>query len=234
MKLLIVEDESDLRDALCAGLAKKGFLTDEASDGNEACELAFVNKYDLILLDLNLPGMDGLDLLKKIRENDLQQKVLILSARSNYEQRIAGLDMGANDYLVKPFDFGELEARIRSLLRREFTQNNTILCFDCFHLDTQKHIVYAKQDELLSLTPKEFSILEYLLLNRGRVISSEELIEHVWGGEDSFFSNAVKVHVIGLRKKLGVFSDKEVIMNVRGAGYCIQTQEQYSASQRGE
>ena len=129
MKLLIIEDEADLRNALCKGFTKKGYLADTAADGNEGYELAFVNKYDLILLDLNLPGMDGLTLLQKIRENDLRQKVLILSARSAYEQRIEGLDLGANDYLVKPFDFGELEARVRSLLRRDFTQHNTCLLY---------------------------------------------------------------------------------------------------------
>ena len=114
MKLLIIEDEADLRNALCKGFTKKGYLADTAADGNEGYELAFINKYDLILLDLNLPGMDGLTLLQKIRENDLRQKILILSARSAYEQRIEGLDLGANDYLVKPFDFGELEARVPS------------------------------------------------------------------------------------------------------------------------
>ncbi|WP_087064506.1 response regulator transcription factor [Intestinibacillus massiliensis] len=233
MKLLIVEDEGDLRNALCEGLTKKGYLIDAASDGNEGYELAFVNHYDLILLDLNLPGMDGLALLKKIREHDLQQKVLILSARSDYGQRIEGLDLGANDYLVKPFDFGELEARIRSLLRREFMQNNTILCFGCFRFDTLKHTVCTEQNDPIALTPKEFAILEYLLLNRGRVVSTEELIEHVWDSDDSFFSNAVKVHVSALRKKLGAFSRQEIIINVRGAGYCIQTQEQRASSQSG-
>lgn len=234
MKLLIIEDEADLRNALCKGLTKKGYLVDAAADGNEGYELAFVNQYDLILLDLNLPGMDGLTLLQKIRESDLRQKVLILSARSAYEQRIKGLDLGANDYLVKPFDFGELEARVRSLLRREFTQHNTIIPFDRFRLDTHARLVYTDKDEALSLTPKEFSILEYLLLNRGRVISPEELIEHVWGSEDSFFSNAVKVHMSGLRKKLGAFSDQEIIINTRGAGYCIRQQKETPSHKEGK
>ena len=126
MKLLIIEDEEDLLAALKAGFEKKGYVVDAAVDGTDGCELAFINDYDLILLDLNLPGMDGLEILKKIRENDLHQKVLILSARSDYAQRIEGLDLGANDYLVKPFDFGELEARVRSLLRRSFTQMGAV------------------------------------------------------------------------------------------------------------
>ncbi|WP_066687450.1 response regulator transcription factor [Christensenella intestinihominis] len=233
MKLLIIEDEEDLREALCAGLTKKGYITDSAADGNEGFELAFVNDYDLILLDLNLPGMDGLTLLQKIREHDLQQKVLILSARSDYGQRIEGLDLGANDYLVKPFDFGELEARIRSLLRRSFTQHNTVIRFDRFRLDTCAHLVYTEDNQAVSLTPKEYAILEYLLLNRGKVISPEELIEHVWGSDDSLFSNAIKVHMSALRKKLAEFSANEIIINMRGAGYCIKNPVQNIASKLG-
>ncbi len=222
MRLLIIEDEPDLRSALCAGLTKKGYITDAAADGNEGYELALVNNYDLILLDLNLPGMDGLTLLKKIREKDLLQKVLILSARSAYEQRIEGLDLGANDYLVKPFDFGELEARVRSLLRRSFTQYNTVIHFDRFRLDTRVRLVYTDDNEVVNLTPKEFSILEYLLLNRGNVVSAGELIEHVWASDDSLFSNSIKVHMSALRKKLAAYSSNEIIINMRGSGYRIK------------
>lgn len=223
MKLLIVEDEADLRNALYAGLTKKGYVTDTAADGNEGYELACINQYDLILLDLNLPGMDGLTVLQKIHAHHRQQKVLILSARSAYEQRIEGLDLGANDYLVKPFDFGELEARVRALLRREFMQHDAVIRFDRFYMDTRTRLVNTDQGETVNLTPKEFAILEYLLLNRGRVISPEELIEHVWDSDDSFFSNALKVHMSALRKKLGAFSGGVIITNTRGAGYCIQS-----------
>ncbi len=221
MKLLIIEDEEDLLTALKAGFQKKGYVIDAALDGTQGLELAFVNQYDLILLDLNLPGIDGLEILREIRKNDLKQKILILSARSDYGQRIEGLDLGANDYLVKPFDFGELEARVRSLLRRSFTQNNTVLSFDRFYLDTCAHSLYTDQDEGIDLTPKEYSILEYLLLNRGKAVSTEEIIEHVWVSDDSLFSNAIKVHMSSLRKKLGAYTDQELITNMRGAGYCI-------------
>ncbi len=221
MKLLIIEDEEDLLRALKTGFEKKGYAVDTAADGTDGCEFAFINDYDLILLDLNLPGMDGLDILKKIRENDLRQKVLILSARSDYAQRIEGLDLGANDYLVKPFDFGELEARVRSLLRRNFTQNNVILKFERFFLDTCAHLLYTDTEEKIDLTPKEFSILEYLLLHRGKAVSAEELIEHIWLSDSSLFSNSIKVHVSTLRKKLASYTDCELITNMRGAGYCI-------------
>ena len=221
MKLLIIEDEADLRNALCKGFTKKGYLADTAADGNEGYELAFVNKYDLILLDLNLPGMDGLTLLQKIRENDLRQKVLILSARSAYEQRIEGLDLGANDYLVKPFDFGELEARVRSLLRRDFTQHNTVIPFGCFRMDTQARLVFTDKDEEVCLTPKEFSILEYLLLNKGRAVSPEELIEHVWDSSVDSFSGSIRVHMSSLRKKLKAGLGYDPIVNKIGEGYKI-------------
>ncbi|WP_066649133.1 response regulator transcription factor [Christensenella timonensis] len=221
MKLLIIEDEEDLLRALKAGFEKKGYAVDIAADGTEGCELAFINDYDLIILDLNLPGMDGLEILSHIRENDLRQKVLILSARSDYAQRIEGLDLGANDYLVKPFDFGELEARVRSLLRRSFTQNNVILKFSKFSLDTCAHLLYTDAGETIDLTPKEYAILEYLLLHRGKAISAEELIEHVWFSDSSLFSNAIKVHVSTLRKKLAAYTEEELVTNMRGAGYCI-------------
>ena len=221
MKLLIIEDEEDLLAALKAGFEKKGYVVDAAVDGTDGYELAFINDYDLILLDLNLPGMDGLEILKKIRENDLNQKVLILSARSDYAQRIEGLDLGANDYLVKPFDFGELEARVRSLLRRSFTQMGAVLKFGRFSLDTCAHLLYTDQDEIIDLAPKEYSILEYLLLHRGKAVSAEELIEHIWLSDSSLFSNAIKVHVSTLRKKLAAHTDQELITNLRGAGYCI-------------
>nr|WP_307757183.1 response regulator [uncultured Christensenella sp.] len=230
MKLLIIEDEEDLANALAAGFRKKDYVVDIATDGPDGLELAFINNYDLIILDLNLPGMDGLEILEKVREYDLKQKVLILSARSDYGQRIEGLDLGANDYLVKPFDFGELEARVRFLLRRSFTQNNVVLSFDRFRLDTCAHRLSTDADEPVDLTPKEYAILEYLLLNRGKAISAEELIEHIWASDNDLFSNAIKVHISALRKKLAAHTDKELITNLRGAGYCIRKPVQDIAS----
>ena len=221
MKLLIIEDEPDLLTALAAGFRKKGYAVDTADDGLDGLELAQTGSYDLIILDLNLPGMDGLDILKKIREDDLEQKLLILSARSEYTQRIEGLDLGANDYLTKPFDFGELEARVRSLLRRSFTQNDAVLIFHGFRLDTRTHLLQTETGKPVDLMPKEYAILEYLLLNRNRAVSAEELIEHIWASDSDMFSNAIKVHISTLRKKLSAHTDAELITNIRGAGYCI-------------
>lgn len=223
MRLLVIEDELDLLNALAKGLRSSGYLVDTASDGTEGLYQTTLCRYDLIILDLNLPGMDGLDILKELRRTDLETRVLILSARSDISQRIEGLDGGANDYLVKPFDFGELAARVRSLLRRSFSQENSLIRFGGFCFDTIARSVSTEGGALLALSPKELSILEYLLLRRGRPVSMEELIEHVWEEDVSLFSNAVKVHVSTLRKKLAQHGSGDSIKWVRGAGYVMET-----------
>ena len=161
MKLLIIEDEPDMRNALKKGFIKKGYLVDTAEDGEEGSYLALVNTYDVIVLDLNLPGKDGLEILQEIRDRSKTQRVIILSARSSLPDQITGLDMGANDYLAKPFDFMELEARVRSLARREMVQNDTKINIHNLVIDTvQKKVSY--NGEKIELTPKEYAILEYL------------------------------------------------------------------------
>lgn len=221
MRLLLIEDEEDLINTLSRGLRKFGYAVDTAIDGREGLDLFYMNKYDLVILDLNLPSMDGIEILSKIREDDQECKILILSARSNYQQRIEGLDKGANDYLVKPFDFGELMARIRALLRRTFIQQSIKFKYENIIIDTANRSVYDENNENIDLRPKEFAILEYLLLNKGRAVSTEELIEHIWADEDSMFSNVVKVHLSTLRKKLNKYCEKEIISSIRGAGYII-------------
>lgn len=221
MRLLLIEDEEDLINTLSRGLRKFGYAVDTATDGREGLDLFYMNKYDLVILDLNLPSMDGLEILSKIREDDKECKILILSARSSYEQRIDGLDKGANDYLIKPFDFGELAARIRALLRRTFVQQSTKFKYENIIINLANRSVYDENNENIDLTPKEFAILEYLIINRGRAISTEELIEHIWDNDDTMFSNVVKVNVSTLRKKLSEYCEKEIILNIRGAGYII-------------
>ena len=221
MRLLLIEDEEDLITTLSRGLRKVGYVVDTATDGREGLDLFYMNEYDLVILDLNLPSMDGLEILSKIREDDKECKILILSARSNYEQRIEGLDKGANDYLVKPFDFGELTARIRALLRRTFIQQSIKFKYENIIIDMANRSVYDDNNENIDLRPKEFAILEYLIINKDRAVSTEELIEHIWAGDDAMFSNVVKVHVSTLRKKLSKYCEKEIILNIRGAGYII-------------
>lgn len=215
MKILVVEDERSLAGILQKGLKKLGFAVDAAFDGEEALYLIDLNPYDLIVLDLNLPKVSGFDVLKQIREGSNLTKVLILSAKNQVEDKVQGLDLGANDYLEKPFDFLELAARIRNLLRWEFKMRNDVAVFQDIVVDLPKKVVMKKDTEI-SLTNKEFGILEYLAKNADRYIAAEEIIEHVWDSEADLFSNSFKFHMSSLRKKL---ETEGAIVNVRGKGY---------------
>lgn len=221
MRILVVEDELDLLDSIVEGLKMDGYAVDSCDNGSTAYEMVFVENYDLIVLDLNLPGMDGIDVLKEIRKINSEIKILILTARTHIKDKVQGLDLGANDYLTKPFHFEELEARIRSLLRRKFIQQDVILYCGKLSLDTSARIA-TFNGEPLSLTRKELSILEYFLLNKGRVISPEELIEHVWDSNSDSFSNVIRVHIASLRKKLREALDYDPIGNKIGEGYFIR------------
>lgn len=220
MKLLIVEDEADLREALFYGLKKRGYAVDSAGDGAEAVELCELNEYDLVILDLNLPGLDGMEVLRQIQQMEKPTKVLILSARSMLTDKIDGLDGGASDYLTKPFHFEELEARIRMLLRRSFVQKEAALTRGGLRLDTNRKTA-AFDGKPLELSMREFAILEYLMDNMGRPVSAEELLEHVWDSEADPFSNQVKVYISVIRRKLQAVTEEEIIQSVRGAGYLI-------------
>ena len=219
MKLLLVEDETLLSAAIAKGLRKHGYAVDCAYDGEEALALYGVNEYDLMILDLNLPKVDGLEVLRRIRETDAALRVLILSARSTVPDKIAGLDGGGNDYLAKPFDFAELEARIRALLRQEVRMRNVDLSCGALRVDTAAKRVFWGEAPV-ELTKKEYTILEYLMAHQDRVISAEELIEHVWDSEADPFSNAFRFHISSLRKKLAaVCGTDTLIITLRGHGY---------------
>ena len=222
MRLLVVEDEIDLCNAIAEGLEIDGYAVDTCNDGETALELILIENYDLVILDLNLPNIDGIDILKEIKKQNKDVKTLILSARGSVSDKVLGLDLGANDYLAKPFDFEELEARIRNLLRRKFTQENIILSFDRISLDTSKRTGFVNDKEL-TLTKKEFSLLEYFLLNKEKVISQEELMEHVWNMEADSFSNAVRVHIASLRKKLKAELHFDIIGTKIGEGYYLNS-----------
>lgn len=221
MKILIVEDEIDLQEAIAEGLRIDGYAVDTCNDGNKACELLFVENYDLVILDLNLPGMNGFDILDDIRKDNQEVKVLILSARDSVSDKVKGLDLGANDYLTKPFDFEELEARIRNLLRRKFIQeqNEIFHCKITLNMSERKVIVNNRQ---LVLTKKEFALLEYFMLNQNRVISQEELLEHIWNSEANNLSGVVRVHIASLRKKLKTELCFDPIVTKIGEGYLFQ------------
>lgn len=220
MRLLIVEDEKELCDTLAKSLYGAGYEVDACYDGYEALDYTLSEKYDLIVLDLNLPGMDGMEVLRELRQRDEETKVLILSARSQIADKVDGLDAGANDYMEKPFHLQELEARVRSLTRRKFVQKDVCLHCGEIEFDTVKREASAK-GESVALTRKENGILEYLLLNQGRPVSQEELIEHVWDASVDSFSGSIRVHMSSLRKKLKAVLGYDPIVNKIGEGYRI-------------
>ena len=221
MRLLIVEDEKQLCDTVAKHLYGAGYEVDTCYDGDEALDHILAEDYDLIALDLNLPGTDGMEILREIRKKDEETKILILSARSQIADKVEGLDAGANDYMAKPFHLQELEARIRSLTRRQFVQKD--VCLNCGEIkfDTKKREAYAK-GKLVALTRKENGILEYLLLNEGRPISQEELIEHVWDASVDSFSGSIRVHMSSIRKKVKAVLGYDPIVNKVGEGYKIE------------
>ena len=220
MRLLVVEDEHSLREDIARKLRLSGYEVDACADGEAALEALAAERYDLVLLDLNLPKVDGMQVLRSLRQHDLETCVLILSARSEIADKVEGLDAGANDYLSKPFHLAELEARVRSLTRRSFVQHDALLSCGRVTFDTVKRTAQVN-GEAVALTRKENGILEYLLLNQGRPVSQEELMEHVWDNSVDSFSNSIRVHISALRKKLRAALGYDPIRNRIGEGYEI-------------
>ena len=220
MKILLVEDEERLLESIREGLVHSGYVVDTALDGEEGSFMAFTNDYDLIILDINLPQKDGFEILKEIRERDREVNIIMLTALSDVDDRVRGFDLGANDYVLKPFHFEELKARIRSLLRRQTTIKNAVIETSGISFDTTKR-TFTIDGENLRLTAKEAGILEYLFFNLGRYVTTEELMEHVWNDEVDLFSNVVRVHMSALRKKLKARLGKNIIRNEIGKGYII-------------
>ena len=217
MRLLLVEDEEDLADALVRGLRQEGYAVDVAFNGQEGWELADVNGYDILLLDLNLPDIDGLEICQRLRKAHPHLLILMLTARGSTHQRIAGLDTGADDYLVKPFEFGELLARIRALLRRDMRGREPILRYQDITLDPSARAVW-RGNQRIELTKKEYGILEYLMYHPTKVVTQEELLEHVWDMRADSFTTTVRVHVTSLRRKLDG-TNNSYIETVVGSGY---------------
>lgn len=220
MRVLVVEDDLDLLNLLEEGLTMYGYAVDKASDGEEAIDMAYIEDYDIIILDINLPKKDGFEVLDEIRKFNQEVNIIMLTARSDIDDRVKGLDFGANDYMVKPFDLKELDARMRALLRRKSITEATILQAGNMKFDTITREAFVG-DEKVNLTQKETGILEYLFLNKERFVSSEELIDHVWDSNADSFSNSVRVHMSSLRKKIKEISGENKIQNVIGKGYRI-------------
>lgn len=223
MRMLVIEDERDLANAIKKGLEREGFAVDIALDGNEGCYLAEIHAYDMIILDLNLPDKNGLDVLRHIRHLSKQIRVLILTAFSDTSSRVKGLNLGADDYLGKPFDFEELKARIRALMRRDLLRESLLLTYGPIELNpiTKTATCAGKP---LTLTRKEFSLLQYFLSHPDRVILTEELIEHVWDQHADPLSSAVRVHISTLRSKIRSIIRANFLNTVPGYGYQLNKQ----------
>ncbi|MEX0763157.1 MAG: response regulator transcription factor [Dehalococcoidia bacterium] len=222
MRLLIVEDESALAIPLARGLSRESYAVDVAGDGGQALKLVAANEYDLVILDLNLPVLDGLSVLQQLKADRPELLVMALTARSAPQQRVSGLDLGADDYLVKPFDYGELRARIRALLRRDMRSRELALTAGDLKLDPAGHTVWQGRRRM-ELTRKEFSILEFLIRHPGEVVSQEELLEHVWNDDVNPFTNVVRTHINSLRRKLRDSPrTPRYITTVVGRGYRLE------------
>ena len=220
MHLLVIEDERVLCETIVRSLRRLAYSVDHCYDGDKALELLGTERYDLVLLDLNLPGKDGMTVLRTFRQRDRKTPVLILSARSEVKDKVEGLDAGANDYLSKPFHLAELEARIRSLALRQFTQQDVLLTLKTLSFDTRSRPATVN-GQTLALTRKETGILEYLMVHQGRPVSQEELMEHVWDNSVDSFSNSIRVHISALRKKLRAALGYDPIRNRIGEGYLM-------------
>ncbi len=220
MRLLLIEDYRPLRQSLTKGLHEAGFAVDATGDGKEGLWYAMGNEYDVIILDLMLPGMDGLEILKRVRSQGRRASVLILTAKDTVQDRVTGLDLGADDYLVKPFAFEELLARIRALLRRSYQEKSPCVEIADLRIDLTTRRVWRGSEEIL-LTPREYALLEYLAMRTGQTVSRTDIWEHVYEFNSSASSNVVDVYIGYLRKKLGERDESVLIHTVRGRGYVL-------------
>lgn len=225
MKVLIVEDEKTLAYEVEAFLKKAFYICDLAHTGRQGLEKIEDNLYDFILLDLGLPDIDGLNLLQQAKKHNPDAAYIILTARGNIEDRIKGLDLGADDYLPKPFSLLELQSRMHAISRRKFNLNKHVIPIGDFEVDLQKRTVNFQETEI-ELSRKEFDLLSYLLLHKNRPLTRMQLSEHIWGNfaEDDNDSNYIDAHIKNIRKKLGNYSTVEWLETVRGVGYKIRKQ----------
>ncbi len=220
MRLLIIGDHKELADSMKAGLEKNGFSVDVAYYGEDGEELAFVNSYDCILLDLNLPDKDGIDILRFLRKENIASPVIIVTARDEVEQRAMGLDLGADDYISKPFELLELRARVQAVIRRFHGRTNPILQVGALTIYPDRRIA-EYGGKAITLSAKEFDVLEYLAMRHPAIVSSEEIVEHVYNEEFDPFSSVLRVHLTRLRRKLMDASEKELLITHRGKGYSL-------------
>jgi len=224
MNVLIVEDEKSLAGEIAAYLKKEGFLCDMAFTGAEASEKIAVNLYDFVLLDLGLPDYNGLDLIREAKKGNIDVAFIIITARGEIEDRVRGLDLGADDYLPKPFALAELHARLMAVARRKFRIATPDITLGEFVMDIQARKIMHNGAEV-EITKKEFDLLHYLVINQNKVLARYQLYEHIWGNtlDDQYDSNFIDVHIKNIRKKLNTHAPTPWLETVRGVGYRIST-----------
>ena len=223
MRILIIEDEESLARNISDILNKEGYVTDIAFDGEQGLRKGLSEEYNLMILDILLPKLNGYEVLRELRRQKINTPVLILTIKNSVDNRVEGLDSGADDYLIKPFAIPELLARIRTLLRRNSDDKSSTLAVGNLVLDTKKQEAFINK-KLLNLTQKEYSILELLLYNKNRVLSRLAIAEYVWGDNFDLFSmtNFIDVHIKNIRKKIDELSEEKIIKTVRGIGFMVE------------
>lgn len=221
MRLLIAEDERDLNRIITKKLVSEGYSVDSCFDGEEAWDCLDYTDYDGIVLDIMMPKIDGMEVLRRLRKKGKDTPVLFLTAKDAISDRVAGLDSGANDYLVKPFSFAELTARIRAMLRKSFGAVSNILTVEDLEVDTAARTA-KRGGKIISLSSKEFALLEYLIRNAGIVLSREKIENHIWNFDYEGGTNVVDVYISYLRRKIDGGSDVKLIHTVRGSGYVLR------------
>lgn len=220
MRLLLIEDEEKLASSLKKALEAESYAVDVAHDGEKGYELAFGEEYDCIILDLKLPHMDGITIAKNLRIEGVKTPIIMLTARDTKQDKILGLDSGADDYIVKPFDFEELLARLRSIFRREKGEKQLLYSIDTLTLDPSSRVV-SRSGKTIELSAKEYALLEYLMRNKGSIVSRQQIADHVWDIDLDPFSNVIDVYIGYLRSKIDRASpnDTPLIKTIKGLGY---------------
>ena len=221
MKILLAEDEVDLNNVVTRYLKKNGYSIDSVLDGEEALDYLEYGEYDLVILDIMMPKVDGFEVIKKLRDKGNHTSVLMLTARDSADDKVKGLDLGADDYIVKPFDFNELLARIRAVVRRKYGNSSNKLVIGDLILDTSEKSV-TRAGKQIELTGKEYEVLEYLMQSKNRILSRDQIKEHVWDFDYEGDSNIIDVLIKNIRKKIDIEAGKQIIYTKRGLGYVIK------------
>ncbi|MCI7125047.1 MAG: response regulator transcription factor [Agathobaculum sp.] len=225
MRVLVVEDARDMNRLIVKTLTRAGYSVDGCYNGEEALDCLLGAAYDAIILDVMMPRMDGYELLRRLREQGVDTPVLFLTARDTVADRVKGLDLGADDYLIKPFDFDELLARIRAMTRKHTGLRSNLLTLGDLTVDTQRHTA-ARAGQEIALLPKEFAILEYMMRNQGIVLSREQLENQIWNYEYAGSSNNIDVYISKLRKKIDGGHDTRLLHTIRGVGWVLRAEDE--------